>query len=559
MRPDTNSRPLTGRALICLLSALLAMAMASSPASAAAKKRTMSLSVSSVSVVAGTKITLSGKVTKSPRGTKVRIERLSGRKWKTLKTLKTASSKGTFKIALTPTSTSTYRAIAPKTKKLKSAVSSTRKVAVRSVAPIARPTPPTPTPPVPTPRAAQTVKVPGTTDAAYPSISANGRFVAYSAFSTNDPNFEEDENGVHNTAYVWDRETNTTVRASKAADGGYPNDHAYRPTVSGDGRFVSYYSIASNIVAGDTNNAGDVFMWDRQTDSTVKVSNSVGGGDSNGPDVIDSSKPKISTDGRYITYYSSASNLVADDSNDDDDVFVWERQTGTTIKVSNAADGGDTDGFSVDPSISGDGRYIAFSSDASNIVAGDTGMRDEYVWDRQTGVTTLVSHAADGGSTGSFSFHSRISDDGRYVTYSSVASNIVAGDTNNDYDIFVWDRQADTTLKVTEFAYGEHEGKSYDPEISADGRYITYSSGAASIVAGDTNNSGDVFMWDRQSGTTAKVSQATDGGGVDRHASGASISADGRYVIYESEASNIVADDDDSDSDIFLWDRLGAN
>jgi Tol biopolymer transport system component len=253
-------------------------------------------------------------------------------------------------------------------------------------------------------------------------------------------------------------------------------------------------SGASNIVTGD-NGVRDVFMWDRQSGATVKVSQGAGGA----PTVDLSDEPSVSADGRYVSFASYASNLVAGDTNGVRDVFVWDRLGGATVRVSQAPGGFTTDGASSGPSLSADGRYMAFASDASNLVPDDTnGVRDVFVWDRQGGGLARVSQAPGGLAANGSSFGPSVSADGRYVAYGSYASSIVTGDSNNGADVFVWDRQSGGTVKVSQApGGGATNDDSYDPSVSADGRIVAYDSYASNIVPGDTNEREDVFVWNR--------------------------------------------------------------
>jgi Tol biopolymer transport system component len=178
-------------------------------------------------------------------------------------------------------------------------------------------------------------------------------------------------------------------------------------------------------------------VWDRQSGGTLKVSQGLGGLATGGA----SFSPSVSADGRYVAYGSDATNVVAGDTNGTADVFVWDRQDGATVRASQAPGGLATNGSSSSPSVSADGRYVAYGSDASSIVAGDTsGARNVFVWDRQTGDTVKVAQVPGGGSTNDNSYDPSVSADGRFVAYESYASNIVPGDTNDEQDVFVWDR-----------------------------------------------------------------------------------------------------------------------
>jgi outer membrane protein assembly factor BamB/pimeloyl-ACP methyl ester carboxylesterase len=335
----------------------------------------------------------------------------------------------------------------------------------------------------------------GNNSSSSPSISADGRYVAFSSAASN--LVPGDTNGVPDV-FVHDRTTGQTTRVSVASDGSEGNSSSSSPSISADGRYVAFSSAASNLVPGDTNYVTDIFVHDRTTGQTTRVSVTSGGRQAN----YESSNPFISADGRYVTFYSDASNLVPEDTNETPDIFVHDRTTEETTRVSVASDGSQANDlgyypFTVYPSISSDGRYVVFSSEASNLVPGDTnGQGDIFVHDRATGQTTRISVASDGSqaNNGSDSPLS-ISSDGRYVAFGSYASNLVPGDTNNGTDVFVHDRMTGKTTRVSVASDGaEANDQSYYPSISADGRYVTFTSAASNLVSGDTNGAWDIFV-----------------------------------------------------------------
>jgi len=218
-----------------------------------------------------------------------------------------------------------------------------------------------------------------------------------------------------------------TERISVASDGTQGNSGSANSSISADGRYVVFDSTASNLVSGDTNNYPDIFVHDRVTGITSRISIAPDGTQGNGL----SSHPSISADGRYVAFESYANNLVSGDTNNTGDIFVYDRITGITSRVSVASYGTQGNNISVNSSISADGRYIAFDSDASNLVSGDTNnFRDIFVRDRVTGITSRISVATDGIQGNSFANFPSISADGRYIAFGSNASNLVSGDTN---------------------------------------------------------------------------------------------------------------------------------
>jgi Tol biopolymer transport system component len=268
-----------------------------------------------------------------------------------------------------------------------------------------------------------------------------------------------------------------------------------------------------------------------------------------------SSSPSISADGRYVVFTSDATNLVPGDTNGVGGVFVRDRSTGTTSMVSLRSDGDQSNAGGYDPSISADGRYVVFTSLATNLVPGDTnGKADVFVHDRSTGTTSRVSVRSNGDQANNRrSDEPSISADGRYVAFVSGAANLVRGDTNGKADVFVHDRQTGTTSRVSVRSNGDQVNwPSLDPSISAHGRYVAFRSGAANLVPGDTNGKADVFVHDRQTGTTRRVSVRSNGDQANGYSHAPSISADGRYVAFHSYATNLVSSDTNGMPDVFV-------
>jgi Tol biopolymer transport system component len=264
---------------------------------------------------------------------------------------------------------------------------------------------------------------------------------------------------------------------------------------------VAFESAASNLTSGDTNNARDVFVHDRQTGQTTRISVTSDGTQGNNESIV----PAISGDGRSVAFFSWASNLVSGDTNNAMDVFAHDRQTGQTTRVSIASDGAQANDDSYLPSLSADGRYVAFYSEASNLVSGDTNNTwDTFIHDQQTGETTRVSLASDGTQGNKSSFDPSVSADGRYVAFTSIASNLVDGDSNGEWDIFVHDRQTAQTTRVSLASDGSEmqipsplPSIEARPKISADGCCVAFASNATNLVAEDTNEVWDVFVRDQ--------------------------------------------------------------
>ena len=328
------------------------------------------------------------------------------------------------------------------------------------------------------------------------------------------------------------------------------------PAISADGRFVAFISDASNLVPGDSNRVDDVFVRDRQLGTTRRVNVGPEGIQANNFNLFQ--QPAISADGRFVAFTSFASNLVPGDTNRTWDVFVRDRQRGTTRRVSVGSGGVQGNAASTDQSISADGRLVAFGSMTFN--PEDTFFTDVFVRDRRKGTTQNVSLGLGGVQCGGDCFRPAISANGRFVAFTSIAPNLVRDDTNNAGDVFVHDRQAGTIGRVSVGPGGiQGNGDSGDdllrPAVSADGRFVAFSSSASNLVSDDTNNKRDVFIHDRQTGTTRRVSLGQGGIQANDESLFPAISADGRIVAYTSYASNLVSGDTNYMYDVFVHDR----
>ena len=388
----------------------------------------------------------------------------------------------------------------------------------------------------------------------YAQISASGRFVVYTSTASNlvdgDTNWASD-------VFVHDRETAETTRASVDDAGNQGNNLSQFPRISAGGRIVAFESLASNLVDGDTNGALDVFVHDRKSGRTTRVSLGSGGDQGNSASGV----PCLSSDGRVVAFESLASNLVNGDTNESTDVFVRDRQTGETTRVSVDSRGRQANGASAGSSLDGSGRYVAFESLATDLMHGDTNrVSDVFVHDRQTRETTRVSVDSRGRQANGGSSAPSLSADGRFVGFGSYGSNLVDGDTNQEIDVFVHDRQTGETTRVSVDSRGRQaNGGSGIAALSADGRWVAFHSFASNLVDGDTNGTLDIFVHDRMTGTTTRTSLTEKGRESNGPSRDPTVSADARFVAFESYASNLVSRDDNGVVDVFVRDRGGAD
>jgi hypothetical protein len=361
----------------------------------------------------------------------------------------------------------------------------------------------------------------------------------------------------------------STTRVSVSSGGAQGDRDTYAAGISADGRFILLSSQARNLVPGDTNDRWDVFVRDRSSGVTERVSVSTGGAQAQpGSDPWGGSTAGgMSASGRYVVFQSDAKNLVPGDTNRTEDVFLHDRASGVTTRVSVSSTGSQANGPSSFATISADGRYVAFQSMASNLVRGDTnGLSDVFVRDLATGKTTRVSINSRGRQARCNlayceSTEPALSAHGRYVAFESSATNLVPHDTNRLADVFVRDRRTGKTTRVSVDSRGRQGGGdrtnngSNAPAISANGRYVVFHSADSNLVRGDTNRVFDIFVHDRRTGRTIRVSVSSSGAQANQESLGAaSISSDGRYVAFTSLASNLVAGDANEITDVFLRD-----
>jgi Tol biopolymer transport system component len=349
-------------------------------------------------------------------------------------------------------------------------------------------------------------------------------------------------------------------RTSVSSSGEQGNSDSFDPSVSNDGRWTAYESVASNLVDDDTNADMDVFLYDAKNDQTLRVSEATSGaqGNSSSDDAV------VSGNGKYVAFETDATNLsVKLDKNRQPDIYVHNIQTGQTNRVSINSQGKQADGYSFDPDISDDGRYVAFFSEATNLAVKPDGnnANDVFVYDRKDRITHRVSVDSSGHEGKGDSYQPSISGNGRYIAFTSRARNLVAKDRNSSADVFVYDMEKHRTTRVSVASSGQQgNDTSRSPAISSDGRYVAFVSTATNLVRDDTNAAEDVFVHDLKRGTTTVVSVTSDGTlgnddvmTEDQHPIG--ISPNGAMVSFVSNATNLVTGDTNSAPDTFVHNR----
>jgi Tol biopolymer transport system component len=342
--------------------------------------------------------------------------------------------------------------------------------------------------------------------------------------------------------FVYNLKTNEITRVSVDSNGfeGERNEESFSPAISADGQIVVFESLAK-LVSTDENLFRDIFVHKQGETTQVSV-------DSEGiPGDGASFAPALSADGRLVVFASFSTNLVGigNDANDFMDIFVRDRETGKTELVSVDSAGAQANGASFAPAISADGRFIAFESTASNLVEYDTnGASDVFLHDRDTGETRRVSVGSGGNQGNGASFAPAISANGCVVAFESSASNLLAdaSDTNNARDIFVYDCKGKTSkLSRVSIATNGQEGNddSFSPDLSANGRMVAFSSRASNLVETDGNSAPDIFVYDRRRRRINRMSVNADRQEGDRGSFSPSLSATGKFVVFDSDANNL--------------------
>lgn len=378
------------------------------------------------------------------------------------------------------------------------------------------------------------------------SISGDGRFVAFA--SNAGTLVDEGGNGLYQV-FVNDRSTGQTELISKSPDGELGNDSSREPSISGDGRYVTFHSSASNIVTGYGSTHGDkhVFLYDRQLNQTYLVSISLNGEYANS----NSTSPKISPDGGYIVFDSESDDMVTGDTNLNGDVFCYNRATGQIQQISSPKNG-DYLKLAYGGSASLNGSYIVFSSNIRYVPEVSNDRFHIYVYDRENSLFELASIAADGTQANQNCTNPSISADGNHVVFSTSSSTLVPEGSNGKNQIFLRNRSTNQTELISkDLNGGLGNDNSFNSSVSEDGRYITFESFATNLTTDDTNGIRDIFVYDRQTGKTCRVSALPDGIQGNGDSSFPLISSGGGTIAFHSSANNLVTGDTNGMQDVF--------
>ncbi|MCC2670575.1 MAG: hypothetical protein K0Q72_3046 [Armatimonadetes bacterium] len=388
-----------------------------------------------------------------------------------------------------------------------------------------------------------------------PAISGDGRYVVFVSYARNLAPVPE---GTQTSVFLRDTVLGTTEAIAPQDDAQTGSRNSVTQLgVSGNGRFVAFCSYHRGLVPNDTNDTVDVFVKDRQLGTIERVSVSTAGQQADAQSGIFGIS--MSDDGRYVSFNSPASNLVAGDTNDYEDVFVRDRQLQTTTRINLTSAGEQlTNGFG--GSLSADGRYVAFFTHFVGVDPNFPTSDGICVRDRVANTTEIVSMAGNVPAVGNFGSLPAISRNGRWVVFQSDSPDFTPGDTNGINDVFVRDRQNQSTLRMSAPDGVEPDrpsGMEGGPCISDDGMRTVFVSSARNQVEGDTNGKSDAFVRDLDATSPVRVSVAADGreGVTGAMSTAPVISADGRLVVFWSDAFNLIPGDTNGAGDIFASTR----
>ncbi len=410
--------------------------------------------------------------------------------------------------------------------------------------------------------------------------SADGRYVVFESTSDNLVVGQEETSGT-NDIFLHDRVTQTTVLVTHVPSSPVrtANANSFVPSISANGRYVVYWTFATDLGAGvnDPNaDNPDVYLYDRITGTNTLVSHRVG--DPNTTAEVNSYDPAVSGDGRFVAFTSGATDLVAGqiDGGASGSIYLWERETGLITLVTHAAGAPLTtaDGLAFNPIPSADGNLIVYLSNASNLVAGqteDARRYDVFLWNRSTGESVLVNHNVSSATTAGNGQASSpaMTADGKFITYQCAATDLVTNQIDPNragFDIFVYERATGVNTLVTHrngLPTTTGSAASIFPEISADGRFITYQSAAVDLSPStDANNTDDIYLWDRTTNSSRLITRTTTAGAnesANGRSFGARPSLDGSTIVYTSYATDLVpGQNSPSAGNVFRLDRVAG-
>ncbi len=356
--------------------------------------------------------------------------------------------------------------------------------------------------------------------------------------------------------FLHDPQTGQTEQINITGDGAQDNGKVHYFDSSKDARYIVFQSSGTNLVSDTIEQRGQIFLRDRQNGETTLISRGIDGQQANGF----CANLAISDDGNIIVYRSYADNLVAENVSREAAIYLHDRTTGVTELISKALNGDQANGVSYQPNISGNGQIVAYQSTATNLSEYDNNSdHDIYAYDRATGITELISVNRFGRASSGVVNHVSLSYDGSIISFDSRKTDLIENDNNDKIDVFFRDRNAKTTVRISENQYGrEGDRHSIYPTVSADGNLIFFESSATNLISNDTNRYSHGYLFDRVTSTITKTTLSQSGEQANESSRNVSISPNGRFLAFSSKASNLVPNDTNGLSDHFLIDRQPA-
>lgn len=387
----------------------------------------------------------------------------------------------------------------------------------------------------------------GSSDTPQITSSADGRYVVFSSVATN---LVTNDTNAKSDIFIRDRQSGTTTRISVQNDGTQVNGDSRNPSISAAGDLVVFESDATNLVTDDANGFTDIFLFNRGTSTVTLISRR----DPATPSNNNSGSPVISADGLFVAYHSDATNLILNDTNTAKDVFLYDVTGGTTTRVSERTTGIESDGASSNPAISADGSAVVFQSDATNLIVNDTNsFTDIFLFESAGPSLSRVSLRFNGNEANGDSTAPAVSDDGQIVAYQSDATDLVTNDSNGFTDIFVYDVGAATTQRVSVDTLGtDTNGNSFAPRLSETGQYVVFRSEASDVVTNDTNAMIDVFVADRVAADTARVSVRSTGLQSTGNSLSSALNNNANFVAFLTSATDLATADTNAFNDVYV-------
>ena len=404
---------------------------------------------------------------------------------------------------------------------------------------------------VETERVSTSLNTPAVDVSDVPSVSYDASRVV---FESRQPGLVDDDTNGTSDIFMFERRSKRISLVSVSSEDEQATGPSYEPEISGNGQFVVYHSNAGNLVNNDSNDTFDAFIFNINTATTQLLSVNLNGNAGDGF----SHNPDITTDGGIAVFESNASDLVESDTNGEYDIFVRNLESGVTQRIP-AMNGTEPNGSSFSPAVSENGRYVAFQSLATNLLSDedDAGINANiYLRDLLLGTTELVSRGINGAAPDGLSQSPVISRQGRYVAFTSMASNLVEGDGNSSADVFRYDRFRKEVVRVsTNFEGGDATSGADSPSLSADGALVTFASGSPDILESPSVFQNLVYQKDMDFGDVRLVSLSSDGELADAGSFNTATDRSGRYVAYTSTAQNLDGVDANPLEDVYLTDQ----